>query len=874
MFHLLPLLSAANTSTSWQIDRELGSDAMPVWAMFFLFIAALMYVGLIYYLDGRKAPTWMRVLLAGLRVLVLVVAFTILIGPILVQRRITVDRSTVIVLVDDSLSMGHGDPLLRDGSLEAYRKVIDPNAKLTVKSTIPGGADTEVLMKDMKEDQFRQVPRIELVNAVLKAREVGPNFIDQLRENHDVLLYHFGDTVGPWSSAVATPATPDASAPERGKPMETGQDFEFTAFAPMTRVAQALRTVRNERKYIPGLAGVVMISDGQDTESAEAVRLESKAFEKLELPIPVHTVMVGSAEPPSDAAIVRARGGNKLNEGDNMVVSFYVKQINLPSSKFAPQKPLLDLLDDNGKVLETKEIEGYDTSDTTPVKVTFNLPTPEVQSPQGTDTHNWKARIRNDLQQWDNNPANNERDFFFTVSKRKLKVLYIEGQNSPRWEWHYLKNGLRRDKTVMFDTLLGVCTDSNDPADRSWWWDGSSDKAEALTGFPRKYTNEKGIAVDPLEDYDVIILGDVSPSMFDRTEVEAMEKFVRDHGGALIFLAGPYRMPYTWADTPLAEMIPVNFKKQPDLGDEIWDQEWQFKPNQLGMLEHWTQLDENLAESNRLYDEMPGLYWYCRAVTKAKLISKVLYNHPEVNGEDAKPLPIIATMPAGHGNTMFVGTDELWRLRKRYDDEYYFKIWFEGIRALVATRGRYNLSAPKETGVIGEAFVIEGDIAKDLVPTMAPGGELAVHLESADKTFETRILKLKLEKGTDNKFRTTYIFPKEGRYTVKLNDENGNNAATLDITIENPSTEIERFEANKQLLTNISEATQGVAIELQDLHQLAGANPQGEPYLPNRDHAYSKIDKVDPSTIDWWLWALFLGLICVEWALRKLYRMQ
>ncbi|HTL52175.1 MAG TPA: hypothetical protein VL860_06345, partial [Planctomycetota bacterium] len=414
MFNFLPLLSTTNTS--WQVDRELGADSMPVWAMFFLFIAALLYVGLIYYLDGRKSPTWMRIFLASLRILVLVVAFIILLGPILVERKTSVEKSTVIVLVDDSLSMGHGDPLLEPGALEAYRKVIDPDTKLKVKPVTPGAADEEVMMKEIKEDQFKRVPRIDLVNAVLSAKQATPNFLKELSENHQVFLYHFGDSVGPWSGAKPAGAeVPETT--EKAKAVAGDTPVHFEAYSPSTRLAAALRTVRNERKTY-SLAGVVLISDGQETESPEAVRLESKAFDKLELPLPVHTVMVGSPKPPRDAAIVRARGNAKLNEGDNMVVSFYVKHANLPSSLFAPEKPMLGLIDEKDQVLDVKPIEGYDSSDQTPVKVTFTLPTPTVVSAQGTDTHLWKARIKNNLSQWDNNPANNIKDFFFTVSKR------------------------------------------------------------------------------------------------------------------------------------------------------------------------------------------------------------------------------------------------------------------------------------------------------------------------------------------------------------------------------------------------------------------------------------------------------------------------
>ncbi|MCE9680700.1 hypothetical protein LZP69_16400, partial [Shewanella sp. AS1] len=91
----------------------------------------------------------------------------------------------------------------------------------------------------------------------------------------------------------------------------------------------------------------------------------------------------------------------------------------------------------------------------------------------------------------------------------------VEGQDLPRWEYRYLKNALRRDHTTEVDVLL--CT-----SDNAFIWDGTDGK-QPLEQFP---INRKEIS-----EYDVILLGDVNPTIFTTEQITLIRDFVREGGG-------------------------------------------------------------------------------------------------------------------------------------------------------------------------------------------------------------------------------------------------------------------------------------------------------------------------------------------------------
>jgi hypothetical protein len=125
-------------------------------------------------------------------------------------------------------------------------------------------------------------------------------------------------------------------------------------------------------------------------------------------------------------------------------------------------------------------------------------------------------------------------------------VLYIDGY--PRWEYRYLKNLLLRadENLVMQVYLLSATVD---------FVQESSPGLDSLTSVP---ISRKEL----LDNYDVVILGDVSPSSIspDPAKCEefmaSLREFVQ-RGGGLLLQAGEYDNPRDFVDTPLEELVPV-----------------------------------------------------------------------------------------------------------------------------------------------------------------------------------------------------------------------------------------------------------------------------------------------------------------------------
>ena len=65
----------------------------------------------------------------------------------------------------------------------------------------------------------------------------------------------------------------------------------------------------------------------------------------------------------------------------------------------------------------------------------------------------------------------------------------------------------------------------------------------------------------------------------------------------------------------------------------------------------------------------------------------VLAVHPgEYNRNKFGKHVLMATMDYGNGRTLFIGVDELWRLRWSFGDHYYYRFYGEAIRMLATYR--------------------------------------------------------------------------------------------------------------------------------------------------------------------------------------------
>ena len=207
------------------------------------------------------------------------------------------------------------------------------------------------------------------------------------------------------------------------------------------------------------------------------------------------------------------------------------------------------------------------------------------------------------------------------VREEKLRVLLVEGV--PRLEYRYLHTLLSRDKTIALDTLLqgadiefGDATRERVPQDAA-----ASDNGRMLKVFP--------VRREDLAAYDVVIFGDVNPSLLSPAALANLADFVDrpDNGGALVLIAGPNFMPQAYRDTPLARLLPFDPAKahNPE-PDKPLTEGFVAQPTEMGLASPAMQLGDTLDETRAIWQKLPPLYWMTE-LSDLKPSARVLAEH-------------------------------------------------------------------------------------------------------------------------------------------------------------------------------------------------------------------------------------------------------
>jgi hypothetical protein len=257
----------------------------------------------------------------------------------------------------------------------------------------------------------------------------------------------------------------------------------------------------------------------------------------------------------------------------------------------------------------------------------------------------------------DNNRAVRE------ISVRDDFIRLFFAEYEPTWEWRFIKEVFHRDKLVGmrgFRTFLR----SSDPRVR---------QTNAL------FT--PSIAPPRAEFFanDVIMLGDMAGSALSSRFCEMVEEFVGNFGGGLVVMAGPRFGPGQLADTLLGKMLPVVV----DPAAKIRDHEpfrLHLRP-EAGQVD-FMQLGSDAAEFNKAWDNLGEIPWY-QPVERAHPMATVLAEHPTDTCADGKShQPLIAIRRYGRGEVVYLGFNEMWRLRKKYGELYYRQFWGQMIHRL------------------------------------------------------------------------------------------------------------------------------------------------------------------------------------------------
>jgi len=718
----------------------------PQWLLVFTVLLSVALILWLYRHEGR-APIASKLLLAGLRIALVLLAIFMLSEAVLSVERTGLPYLTI--LIDDSAS----------------QRIADQYEKPEVKAALDALA-APAQAGQTPPDQAGQTTRLAIAKGlILKDRA---RLIRELEKQHKVRLYRVSNAVQFLAEVDRPDQVERAAKLLRAVEADGGQ----------TRLGDGVRHVLTELRGAPPSA-IILFTDGQTTEGEPLSKASELAARKG---VPLYTIGLGSPEPAHDIELT------ELLVDDVVFVDDTVRfQAKLLARGIAGEKVTVRLKElDPGssganaaRELESKEVDAPADGQTKRVEL--------VHRPKVTGERTFILEV--DKRPRELQTDNNRIERVITVRKEKLRVLLVDSE--PRYEFRYLKNYLERDETIDLNVVLL----SSDP-------EYSDQDRSALPTLPA--------AKDDLFSYDVVIFGDADSSFLSQSQMQNLVEFVTEKGGGILFIAGELFDPLSYRGSPLELLLPIELsdaRNPTAVGTTVSS----FRPEltlegRASPIFHFG--DDDFA-SMQIWEKLPELFWYFEAPRK-KPAALVLAEHQTATGSDGK-LPLVLYQFVGAGKSMFHAFDDTWRWRFRAGDKYFGRFWVQTVRFLARSklagqrqaevqtdRRRYQRGQPIQFRV---RFPNPG-----LAPT---SGDVVIQVERSGQG--PRKLTLKLVPGTRNVFEGALPQAAEGDYQVRLMPPPvlEGPIPMASFRVEAPVNEFERIEMNGPELIRAAESTGG-----------------------------------------------------------------
>lgn len=649
-------------------------------------------------------------------------------------------------------------------------------------------------------------------------------FLQDLSRSHPTRLYQFSET------ATALPTTGPADAPDF-----TNIVKQLRALPPdgrSTRPAEAVRQILAELRGTPPTA-IVIFTDGIASE-AETDRLSHVADLLRRRGTELYAVPVGSTEPSRDLQLFDVVMDDIAFVGDPVVISGKVRARGLEAKDVQVRVQV----EGAAKPLVQQSVTLKPGEAGTTFEVTFTADEPA----------DWDLVIDIPVVKGETDRKNNQERRHITIREERLNVLLIEA--APRYEFRYLKQWLERDKSVTVRTLLTNADPEFAQEDRT-----------ALPYFP--------VVKDELWQYDVIVLGDVSPTELGPSAAEWIETFVREKGGGLVLIAGPQANPGTFARSPLEVLLPfATDAVDPAAFREPNAEEYRAKltlDGQKGV--PMFRLAETELASLETWNNLPGFFGLL-PIRRVKPGVRVLAEHPYRPAESGK-LPVILLQQYGAGKVLYHATDELWRWRFRTGDTHFGRYWGQAVRYLSRARllGKdrsAELLVDRQTYLQGEPVLLRVRFLDDrLIPTEDDG--VQVMLERAGEGRQE--VTLQRLPHLPMVFEAQVSPLPEGLYHAWMSRPSFEVAPPVaDFRVESLDRETQRRAVDRADLQAAVKTAGGGLVELRDLADLPERIPAGRLIPFEQGRTLPLWSRLEPLL-------LLVGLLVTEWILRRRWKL-
>ncbi len=780
-------------------------------------LAAMLYAVIWFY--RREARTGAslraRTAMAVVRCLILVILAAIWVQPIVATYLHRTINSYTLVLLDGSASMQLAD------------RYHDPAAAARVQRFLASGGEAAATSRPAGGQ------RRDELQGLLLARGDG-QWLKALATRNRVQLWQYGDE-------PARLGTYDRSAGEI--PAATSRPT-MQPGAPVTDLGRCLRQAIEGLGTSP-VAGVVVLGDGglNYGESADTIARYARSRN-----VPVFAVGIGDPSPAQNVRVSEVVAPANAFVKDPFTITVHLTAQGLSGGTLPVE--LAEVSNGGDRVVATETATVGPDARVEPVSFRRQV----------DDARTVTYVVRVPPLPAESVPDDNSRQVTVRILESRMRVLLIAG--SPTWDYQFVERLLERDKSVDVSCWL-----------QSADVDAVREGTTVITEFPHR--------PEQLFQYDVVVLFDPQPRDFDPAWGELAQGLVSNNGAGLLYAAGRKYTSRFMNDANcrgVVEMLPVTV-----------DPEAEIVLNQLGyfqaqpwpvtippaVLDHpvLAQADSPAATAD-VWKRLAGVYWHY-PVRREKPLATALMRHSNPRMANAYGEHVLlATQFFGAGRTGFLAFDSTWRWR-RYGEAYFNRFWIQLLRHLMEGKllggGRRGvLMTDRDSFSVGEPVPLGARLLNENhLPLEAT--EVGVTASSEDGT-ETAI-PLQAEAGRPGWFRGRFIPSRVGRVQFRVNLPAApgapGEAITHSIQIVRPNLETLRPQMDREKLVSLAEQSAGgryfdidEADAIPDLIEDRNASLviTGTPILLADRYR-------------WHLLAMLLGLLAIEWILRKQSRL-
>lgn len=625
-----------------------------------------------------------------------------------------------------------------------------------------------------------------------------------------------------------------------GESIAPGSATALTATARRSDLEGALQAVRERYRGRP-LPGIIVVSDGGDTSGQDAASTVDHGTP------PIFTVGVGDGEPRRDREVLALTAGEANVE--NALIDLSVSAV----SRGFGTNPLRLRLLANGQPIDTRSVIPH--ADGSPIQETF-LVAPDRASPTL-----FTVEIPEDGDEVV--PENNRRSVLVSPPGRTRRLLFIEG--APGFEHSFIRRTWDRDSSLEVDAV--VRKGKNDRGQDTFYLQAAPARGAALvSGFPSSRR--------ALYAYDALLLGNVEGDFLTRDQLALAADFVADRGGGLLVFGAMSFARGGFLGTALEEALPLELS---DRGGGLVrtsaqaaaerSSPYKVMLTREGETHPVMRLGLDREETLRRWAAVPPLA-STAMLGSPRPGAQVLSVTGTPNGGN---YPLVAVQRYGRGRSMIFAGEASWRWRMGLpaEDRTHETFWRQVARWV-------STDAPDPVSL------------NEIGPAMA-GETLKLDTIVRDADFmavpdATVTLRVTLPGGASRELSATPIDLAAGLYRTLLRADQGG--------VYRVTSEARRGTAGTPVLGTSTRwvLVGGADLEMADprvngdvLRRLAAASggrylAEGDlPSLPALLRAFDT-DLPPPAQQDlWnniWLFALVVGLLSIEWVLRRKWGMR